>query len=308
MDDFNPRSREGSDPAVFLVVSEHVPISIHAPAKGATFFNFSWSLPSLFQSTLPRRERRVFHGRRLAHAYFNPRSREGSDYKTASVSILFPDFNPRSREGSDGFSNSSLAGHCIISIHAPAKGATEFFPVDVRFRQISIHAPAKGATEFFPVDVRFRQISIHAPAKGATKATSTRNRTNVISIHAPAKGATERRKANAEKIKLFQSTLPRRERLARAAGLQKMNEYFNPRSREGSDMFGASTRQKHINFNPRSREGSDNIILLNTMLLQKFQSTLPRRERPGIMRYIELLLYFNPRSREGSDKERYRQE
>ena len=54
---FNPRSREGSDrPAV--TGSQHGAISIHAPAKGATFL-------SLVNVSTP--------------FYFNPRSREGSD-------------------------------------------------------------------------------------------------------------------------------------------------------------------------------------------------------------------------------------
>ncbi len=55
-----------------------------------------------------------------------------------------------------------------ISIHAPAKGATDFHKTTVPIQSISIHAPAKGATLPFR---RFRplfSISIHAPAKGAT--------------------------------------------------------------------------------------------------------------------------------------------
>ena len=56
---------------------------------------------------------------------FNPRSREGSD-RTLSCSFhaIIPYFNPRSREGSDtgtAEQNTKL----VISIHAPAKGATE---------------------------------------------------------------------------------------------------------------------------------------------------------------------------------------
>ena len=120
---FNPRSREGSDvikdkltksgkisihaPAkgatfnrrrtiMFDVISIHAPakgatfwvkvrrrtfqISIHAPAKGATSANFSSvSKSSLFQSTLPRRERRTTLTLYHVKVDFNPRSREGSD-------------------------------------------------------------------------------------------------------------------------------------------------------------------------------------------------------------------------------------
>ena len=36
-----------------------------------------------------------------------------------------------------------------------------------------------------------------------------------------------------------------------------MVDYFNPRSREGSDIAFRSGHLKTKNFNPRSREGSD---------------------------------------------------
>ena len=78
--------------------------------------------------------------------------------------------------------------------------------------------------------------------------------------------------------------------------------YFNPRSREGSD--GAKPREiaDAFDFNPRSREGSDYLILVSILLIKdfnprsregsdergigsvdkrkRFQSTLPRGERP----------------------------
>ena len=54
-----------------------------------------------------------------------------------------------------------------------------------------------------------------------------------ISIHAPAKGATERMEMYID-FAIFQSTLPRRERLHFILRLI-CSIYFNPRSREGSD-------------------------------------------------------------------------
>ena len=76
---------------------------------------------------------------------FNPRSREGSDCVDSAASISARDFNPRSREGSDRDGQPLLAGH-DISIHAPAKGATQPSLSPLLFLSISIHAPAKGAT------------------------------------------------------------------------------------------------------------------------------------------------------------------
>ena len=101
-----------------------VSISIHAPAKGATLpldlpricLIFQSTLPrrerrcveyekvhrKLFQSTLPRRERLVrLSAPKASISHFNPRSREGSDVPCPAHRRNLPSFNPRSREGSD---------------------------------------------------------------------------------------------------------------------------------------------------------------------------------------------------------------
>ena len=77
------------------------------------------------------------------------------------------DFNPRSREGSDREERESI-GHTCISIHAPAKGATDYKQLIKNMIDISIHAPAKGATCLLLEAAGRACISIHAPAKGAT--------------------------------------------------------------------------------------------------------------------------------------------
>ena len=55
-----------------------------------------------------------------------------------------------------------------VSIHAPARGATESFLCIVFDTHVSIHAPARGATESFLFIVFDTHVSIHAPARGAT--------------------------------------------------------------------------------------------------------------------------------------------
>ena len=77
----------------------------------------------LFQSTLPRRERRGLC--------------DAGEY------VVY--FNPRSREGSDGWMKTDTRT-TAISIHAPAKGATGIWCDFEYDTEISIHAPAKGAT------------------------------------------------------------------------------------------------------------------------------------------------------------------
>ena len=100
-------------------------------------------------------------------------------------------FNPRSREGSDKERLVESEAEANISIHAPAKGATQlrhlFFGILVfqsTLPRRERHAQALRVPSLYP-------ISIHAPAKGATEAYTKLRRYDNISIHAPAKGATD---------------------------------------------------------------------------------------------------------------------
>ena len=55
---------------------------------------------------------------------------------------------------------------------------------------VSIHAPAWGATQEVIHDNNGTNVSIHAPAWGATSLTNPRGWVTLVSIHAPAWGAT----------------------------------------------------------------------------------------------------------------------
>ena len=185
---FNPRSREGSDKLVFAVTNPSN-ISIHAPAKGATWSRQSGLICWRFQSTLPRRERRECrYTRKQSKKYFNPRSREGSDDSGQEIPIYYWEFqstlprrerlcpresfrrwtyfNPRSREGSDAALD-SLNRKMEISIHAPAKGATMEYTHSASYRQFQSTLPRRERRELAKV-LQTSNISIHAPAKGAT--------------------------------------------------------------------------------------------------------------------------------------------
>ena len=77
--------------------------------------------------------------------------------------------------------------------------------------------------------------------------------------------------------------------------------YFNPRSREGSDISDDTDEDDDSNFNPRSREGSD----IRVRALCHAGSNFNPRSREGSDQ--RLLIWqaqstdFNPRSREASD-------
>ena len=143
----------------------------------------------LFQSTLPRRERPSWEILSVRRRYFNPRSREGSD--------------PREE---------LIASRCIISIHAPAKGATTFSTWVDEALEFQSTLPRRERPHAFPI------LLLLFP--------------------------------------LFQSTFPRRERPVLQTH-HRLRNYFNPRSREGSDHNVDDCGTGTGDFNPRSREGSD---------------------------------------------------
>ena len=208
-----------------------------------------------FQSTLPRRERQqsgcvVYN----FHHYFNPRSREGSD-RTA-IFIL----------------NVSR-----ISIHAPAKGATlesDTYHNEMVFQSTLPRRERQVQSLNVSLLLRFQSTlprrerlpilcwSAHTAnfnprsREGSDKFIDCDSNFFNISIHAPAKGATTLRLLS---FLIFY--------------------HFNPRSREGSDFNEYNKRIEERDFNPRSREGSDTTTTSPHRYSNRFQSTLPRRER-----------------------------
>ncbi|MHB9293880.1 hypothetical protein Holit_02999 [Hollandina sp. SP2] len=62
-----------------------------------------------------------------------------------------------------------LSASLLVSIHAPAWGATYCRESSNKSRYVSIHAPAWGATHIaLDGQAKIMQVSIHAPAWGAT--------------------------------------------------------------------------------------------------------------------------------------------
>ena len=232
---------------------------------------------SRFQSTLPRRERLPATPKLEHFRYFNPRSREGSDYLFCTFTIFFSisihapakgatfcgnwyltsgkNFNPRSREGSDVLI-SYLSNNLNISIHAPAKGATAYNPLSNLYFLISIHAPAKGATIGEKAAQAIYEISIHAPAKGATIKVSEK-----LTKYA------------------FQSTLPRRERLSfHAHGGSTFAISIHAPAKGATCTIGNCIVLVTISIHAPSK-GATMFRQFYIKATFQFQSTLPRRER-----------------------------
>ena len=144
-------------------------VSIHAPAGGATWIlhlvaesdlfqstrprgarlnlDSTYTGMSEFQSTRPRGARRILAGKSCAIFRFQSTRPRGArppnvqDFVTSNLS-----FNPRARGGRDSFHKSGQMNK-LVSIHAPAGGATILPRYNERYSGVSIHAPAGGATD-----------------------------------------------------------------------------------------------------------------------------------------------------------------
>ena len=146
---FNPRAREGRD-AVFMSAIRPLLVSIHAPARGATKNpTAAHTTGTGFQSTRPRGARRrgkkaltpsnSFQStrprgarRRDGHAdarrdcrFQSTRPRGARPLPTRHPASHQQCFNPRAREGRDIDRQRHLCRRDVVSIHAPARGATQ---------------------------------------------------------------------------------------------------------------------------------------------------------------------------------------
>ena len=253
---FNPRSHEGSDERWGMIGMTSTYFNPRSHEGSDVIILLCGKKARLFQSTLPRRERR-------RHPL--------STWKMSN-------FNPRSHEGSDNKSIANLATG-LISIHAPTKGATSQGSADLPSEALfQSTLPRRERPNVSDTSTKSSAISIHAPTKGATIIFLKPSLTSYISIHAPTKGATESGKNGLSVARGFQSTLPRRERpvgdtrvtvtptfqstLPRRERLTYSNTSINP------TLFQSTLpRRERLTW------------IRGRMLSRAFQSTLPRRER-----------------------------
>ena len=83
-------------------------------------------------------------------------------------SVFLRDFNPRSREGSDDFCLMSPISYIGFQSTLPRGERLSLHQDRAADMVISIHAPARGATWRMAHPDGTKAISIHAPARGAT--------------------------------------------------------------------------------------------------------------------------------------------
>ena len=210
---FNPRPRRGGDfYSQFSYNFEAV--SIHAPAGGATPAMCPFRMMShKFQSTPPQGGRLCDGAIHDESVCFNPRPRRGGDAKGASTARKALTFQSTPPQGGRHFLKKFLCFHNLVSIHAPAGGATlcsandkqttrRFNPrprrggdcprAAQRYRSLMFQStpPQGGRQHAMSVPTTYFIVSIHAPAGGATRGDGHTVLMSRVSIHAPAGGAT----------------------------------------------------------------------------------------------------------------------
>ena len=256
-EDFNPRSREGSDTISPPAISSDPYFNPRSREGSDAIPHGAWPPEILFQSTLPRGERRrasrqcsCVPGISIHAPARGATGRRDSRFRFLDISIHAPargatavcrindcrsvNFNPRSREGSDRHFSSSV---CVND---------DFNP---RSRE--------GSDRRF-----FSHILLYVLFQ-STLPRGERHQ-GVIDLHSGLYDFNPRSREGSDNE-------------FRKYGFRKRD--FNPRSREGSDWTTPTTLSVIEDFNPRSREGSDAYFAFDRNYRISFQSTLPRGER-----------------------------
>mgnify|MGYP004565091383 FL=1 len=141
-------------------------VSIHAPARGATARGLRQSRHEGVSIHAPARGATDATQGHSRQSSFNSRAREGRDSLPLRRPRSIGSFNSRAREGRD---DAPLQRSLVdpVSIHAPTRGATRreiVHAVNVRFQ----FTRPRGARHPQNLPCRNHLVSIHAPARGAT--------------------------------------------------------------------------------------------------------------------------------------------
>ncbi len=231
IDGFNPRARVGRDKQFTVYFTEfgqfqstrprgarptmrggsaiRLPVSIHAPAWGATHEGLHIFKPSPVSIHAPAWGATLcFFLYILFVSGFNPRARVGRD------GILFPtfsyssSFNPRARVGRDAFWRQYRKA--IISFNPRARVGRDINRIGIEYVEDVFQStrPRGARLTWIMSQSIMEKVSIHAPAWGATCLRVVQYNVYEVSIHAPAWGATDAMDALTGVVE-FQSTRPR---------------------------------------------------------------------------------------------------
>ena len=143
--------------------------------------------------------------------HFNPRFREGSDFVCRGKRGGLGDFNPRSREGSDRSRMASSYVPDVFQSTLPRRERRDLLSFFTNVYLISIHAPAKGATQAHCASCLHYTFQSTLPRRERPERQAQAGKAQAFQSTLPRR---ERRPRISSPCvySLFQSTLPRRER------------------------------------------------------------------------------------------------
>ena len=141
------------------------------------------------------------------HTGFNPRAREGRDYcRKHGIHAGWQGFNPRAREGRDRCWR--WRTRWTPSFNPRAREGRDPTCCAASTADRGFNPRAREGRDLRRGRIAFRiPVSIHAPVKGATDGSGPRCGSVQVSIHAPVKGATRGLRIG-RTLAVFQSTRP----------------------------------------------------------------------------------------------------
>ena len=145
--DFNPRSREGSDGITLTDTGTTLPFQSTLPRRERPKILSHSKKSLIFQSTLPRRERLNLWTKIILTVIFQSTLPRRERLSVPLFATPFIDFNPRSREGSDKNGSGNWDFFSQFQSTLPRRERLDKLAKSMAIKYISIHAPAKGATK-----------------------------------------------------------------------------------------------------------------------------------------------------------------
>ncbi len=199
------------------MTTEAVNVSIHAPARGATFAVGSLADYFGFNSRAREGRDRLLFARSRLPKSFNSRAREGRDAILPSPLQSGQGFNSRAREGRDRTRN--LRRRHPRSFNSRAREGRDVQPRGTYSRWRRFNSRAREGRDRGALRTpQWQRVSIHAPARGAT----------------PCINPTKAKRA-------FQFTRPRGARHGKSLP-NPILKGFNSRAREGRDILPIASR------------------------------------------------------------------
>ncbi len=227
-------------------------VSIHAPARGATGeAKTRTTAKAKFQSTRPRGARPNQPIPVSSPTTFQSTRPRGARPRQTTEDRAPLCFNPRAREGRDAFTSADL-GQSIVSIHAPARGATKSGSSRRRMKSFQSTRP-RGARPGIDPNLLSESLFQSTRPRGARPGYgAVFDSPSEVSIHAPARGATKAG-TDAYDAVMFQSTRPRGARQTYAVVPITRGEFQSTRPRGARLMRSATLPECHVSIHAPAR-------------------------------------------------------